>query len=63
VWSTASLLAAVAAAGDLTGAPLRAVLGGLATVRVRQVQGAGLPAWFDCDTHDDLRQAQSQEPV
>jgi molybdenum cofactor guanylyltransferase len=57
IWSTAALRAAVAAAGDLTGAPLRRVLGGLDAARVVAGTGRALPPWFDCDTPEDLRRA------
>ena len=57
VWATPALQAAAAAAGDLVGAPLRRVLGDLDVARVATPPRADPPAWFDCDTHDDLREA------
>jgi molybdopterin-guanine dinucleotide biosynthesis protein A len=61
VWRVSPLLAAVDRlavdrGGELSGAPLRALLSGL---RVREVTWSpgGPPPWFDCDTDDDLRRA------
>nr|WP_238455122.1 NTP transferase domain-containing protein [Micromonospora sp. ATA51] len=62
VWRVAALRAALdrlaGQRGDtLDGAPVRALLAGLA---VREVawSGSGPPPWFDCDTDDDVRRAE-----
>ncbi len=54
VWRTAALRSA--AVGDLAGAPLRRVLGGLAYARVPAPSGGPAP-WVDCDTPEDLAAA------
>jgi molybdopterin-guanine dinucleotide biosynthesis protein A len=61
VWRTKSLRAALdrlaEERGDLSGAPVRALLD---KVRVAEVswRRPGPPPWFDCDTDDDLRTAE-----
>ncbi|WP_433388808.1 molybdenum cofactor guanylyltransferase [Micromonospora sp. KLBMP9576] len=65
VWRVAPLRAALdrlaadrrGPAAALAGAPIRALLAGL---RVGEVpwSGAGPPPWFDCDTDEDVRQAE-----
>jgi molybdopterin-guanine dinucleotide biosynthesis protein A len=54
VWRTAALREA--AAGDLAGAPLRRVLGGLTCARVTAPAGGPAP-WADCDTPAELAAA------
>jgi molybdopterin-guanine dinucleotide biosynthesis protein A len=58
VWSAAALRAALGAVGGPGGVPLRAVVAA-AGGPVRRVApgGAGPPAWFDCDTEQDLATA------
>lgn len=51
-WRTASLRGLPLVAGE----SLHATLGGLRTASVA-VPAGGAPAWFDCDTPDDVRQA------
>ncbi|MET8362433.1 NTP transferase domain-containing protein [Micromonospora sp. NPDC005194] len=62
VWCVAALRAgltrlAAERGGSLAGAPVRALLAGLA---VREVPwaGDGPPPWFDCDTDEDVRRAE-----
>ncbi|MEO3770784.1 NTP transferase domain-containing protein [Micromonospora sp. B9E7] len=62
VWRVAALRAGldrltVERGGGLSGAPVRALLAGLA---VREVpwSGDGPPPWFDCDTDEDVRRAE-----
>ncbi|MBM0232113.1 NTP transferase domain-containing protein [Micromonospora sp. STR1_7] len=43
--------------GDLAGASVRALLGGLLVGEVPW-GGAGPPPWFDCDTDEDVRRAE-----
>jgi molybdenum cofactor guanylyltransferase len=62
VWRAPTLrraLAGLAAecGASLTGASMRALIGGLAVARVSW-SARGLPPWFDCDTDDDLRRAE-----
>lgn len=62
VWRVAALRAgldrlAVERRGDLVGASVRALLGGLLVGEVPWA-GAGPPPWFDCDTDEDVRRAE-----
>ncbi|MFF5054484.1 molybdenum cofactor guanylyltransferase [Micromonospora sp. NPDC000663] len=62
VWRVAALCAgldrlAVERRGDLAGASVRALLGGLLVGEVPWA-GAGPPPWFDCDTDEDVRRAE-----
>ncbi len=60
VWRVAPLRAAftrLASQRPLAGASLRALLHGLAVHEVPW-RGDGPPPWFDCDTDEDLRQAE-----
>ncbi|MFC3503433.1 molybdenum cofactor guanylyltransferase [Micromonospora krabiensis] len=62
VWRVAPLRAALdrlaaARGGTLSGASVRALLGGL-TVRTLAWAGQGPPPWFDCDTDQDVRRAE-----
>ena len=60
VWRVAPLRAALdrlAAERTLAGAPLRALLHGLAVHEVPW-RGDGPPPWFDCDTDEDVRRAE-----
>ena len=54
-YRTAPLLAALTALGDPAGLPLRRLVGGLATRRIADADGAAL----DCDTWDDLARARA----
>ena len=54
-YRTAPLLAALRALGDPAGLPLRRLVGGLATRRIADADGAAL----DCDTWDDLARARA----
>ncbi len=57
-WRTQPLRRAVEAAGALAGRPLTALLAPLRPDRVALAPGPlALPAWFDCDSPDDLAQA------
>ncbi|GAB7041271.1 MULTISPECIES: molybdenum cofactor guanylyltransferase [Catenuloplanes] len=62
VWRMPVLLAALdglaAERGELAGASMRALF---ARLRVREETwaGSGVPPWFDCDTEEDLRQAET----
>jgi molybdenum cofactor guanylyltransferase len=58
-WSTAALRAAVRRLGDVDGRSVRAVLEGLRRAHVR-LPADRPPAWFDCDTADDLRDARER---
>lgn len=62
VWRVTALteaLAGVAAArGDVSGASMRALFGRLRVLE-RSWTGSGAPPWFDCDTEEDLRQAET----
>lgn len=56
VWWSAALARRLAELGPPQGRGLRELVGEL---RIRQVEApAGPPAWFDCDTAEDLRQAE-----
>ncbi|MEU0547204.1 NTP transferase domain-containing protein [Micromonospora sp. NPDC005979] len=62
VWRVGALRAGLARlaaerGGSLDGAPVRALLAGLA---IREVpwSGEGPPPWFDCDTDEDVRRAE-----
>jgi molybdopterin-guanine dinucleotide biosynthesis protein A len=56
VWWSAALARRLAELGPPQGRGLRELVGEL---RIRQVEPpSGLPAWFDCDTAEDLRQAE-----
>ncbi|MGC4853653.1 molybdenum cofactor guanylyltransferase [Micromonospora sp. DT4] len=62
VWRVGALRAglvrlAAERGGSLAGAPMRALLAGLA---IREVPwaGDGPPPWFDCDTDEDVRRAE-----
>ncbi|MFD1085775.1 molybdenum cofactor guanylyltransferase [Micromonospora andamanensis] len=62
VWRPAALRAAldrlsVRRGGDVSGAPLRELVAGLA-VRDVTWRGDGPEPWFDCDTERDLRRAE-----
>ncbi|RKN46279.1 molybdenum cofactor guanylyltransferase [Micromonospora endolithica] len=62
VWRVEPLRAALgrlahSRGGTLAGAPLRAVVAGLAVVEVPW-SGQGPPPWFDCDTDEDVRRAE-----
>lgn len=62
VWRVAALRAgldrlAAQRDGDLAGASVRALLGGLLVGEVPW-GGAGPPPWFDCDTDEDVRRAE-----
>ncbi|MBM0278797.1 bifunctional protein IspD/ispF, partial [Micromonospora sp. STR1s_6] len=62
VWRVAALRAAVdrltvERGGELSGAPVRALLAGL-VVRELPWSGDGPPPWFDCDTDEDVRRAE-----
>jgi molybdopterin-guanine dinucleotide biosynthesis protein A len=58
VWRTAALLRTVAALGDPAGRPMRAVTGQVRTAEVRYGRADGAPAWYDCDTEEELRRAE-----
>lgn len=53
VWRTATLRAALA---DYTGASLRGLMAPLDPTRLRAAERR-LPAWYDCDTHNDVIKA------
>jgi molybdopterin-guanine dinucleotide biosynthesis protein A len=59
IWQTAALRQAVAAAGPPQGQPLGRLLRTLTVVRVpaAALPEAGAGAWRDCDTPQDLREA------
>ncbi|MEU7840804.1 NTP transferase domain-containing protein [Micromonospora sp. NPDC049114] len=62
VWRVAALRAGLARlaadrVGNLAGAPVRALLAGLAVGEVPWA-GDGPPPWFDCDTDEDVRRAE-----
>ncbi|WP_405428845.1 molybdenum cofactor guanylyltransferase [Micromonospora sp. NBC_00617] len=62
VWRVAALRAGLARlaaerGGSLAGAPVRALLAGLAVGEVPWA-GDGPPPWFDCDTDEDVRRAE-----
>lgn len=62
VWRVAALRAGLARlaaerGGNLAGAPVRALLAGLAVGEVPWA-GDGPPPWFDCDTDEDVRRAE-----
>ncbi|MEU8166588.1 NTP transferase domain-containing protein [Micromonospora sp. NPDC049004] len=62
VWRAAALRAglnrlAAERGGNLAGAPVRALLAGLAVGEVPWA-GDGPPPWFDCDTDEDVRRAE-----
>lgn len=62
VWRVTALRTAlgrltVERGGSLSGAPVRALLGGL-VVREVPWSGDGPPPWFDCDTDEDVRRAE-----
>jgi molybdopterin-guanine dinucleotide biosynthesis protein A len=58
VWGTAALRRALAAVGGPAGVPLRAVLAAAdGPVRRLAADPGGPPAWFDCDTEQDLATA------
>ncbi|MDG4761229.1 NTP transferase domain-containing protein [Micromonospora sp. WMMD710] len=63
VWRVAALRAgldrlAAGRGGDLAGAPVRALLGGLVVGEVPWGGDGGPPPWFDCDTDEDVRRAE-----
>jgi molybdenum cofactor guanylyltransferase len=57
VWRVAALRSALASAGGPAGVPLRAVVAAAGAVVRVPADGAGPPAWFDCDTPQDLATA------
>lgn len=59
VWRTAALRDALAAVGGPAGVPLRAVVAAAEPVVRVPGSGAGPPAWFDCDTPEDLAAARA----
>jgi molybdenum cofactor guanylyltransferase len=61
VWDTAALRRALAAVGGPSGVPLRAVLAAAGgPVRRLADPSGGPPAWFDCDTEQDLSTARTR---
>jgi molybdopterin-guanine dinucleotide biosynthesis protein A len=62
VWRREALVARLAEVGELAGRSLREVLGPLTPALVSPVaradRGADPPAYFDCDTEQDLRRAE-----
>jgi len=58
VWRAGALRSALQAVGGPAGVPLRAVVAAAGgPVLRRTAAGAGPPAWFDCDTEQDLATA------
>ena len=58
VWRLGSLADRLAVLGDPAGRSMRDLTSGLRVVPVRLTGRPGPPPWFDCDTEDDLRQAE-----
>ncbi len=62
VWRVPALAGALAGLaaerGDLAGASMRALFARLRVLE-RTWTGSGAPPWFDCDTEEDLRQAET----
>lgn len=56
-YRTAPLRAALAALGDPAGRPLRRLVGGLARLRVADIDDVA----YDCDTWEDLEQARERD--
>lgn len=56
-YRTAPLRAALAALGDPAGRPLRRLVGGLAQLRVADIDDVA----YDCDTWEDLEQARERD--
>jgi molybdenum cofactor guanylyltransferase len=56
VWRVSALRRALAALGEPAGASMRALMSDLTAVEVVWSE-AGPPAWFDCDTDDDIERA------
>jgi molybdopterin-guanine dinucleotide biosynthesis protein A len=57
VWRLPALRTRLDALGDPTGRSMREFMGGLAVVTVTAPR-SGPPAWFDCDTVEDVRAAE-----
>ena len=57
VWRTSAVVRRLTAIGGLTGVPMRALLAGLIVTEVHASSGTG-PPWFDCDTDEDLQNAE-----
>ncbi|MFI5841107.1 molybdenum cofactor guanylyltransferase [Catenuloplanes sp. NPDC051500] len=62
VWRVAALAGSLAGIeadrGDVAGASMRALFAGLRVLEMSW-DGAGAPPWFDCDTEEDLRRAET----
>jgi len=58
VWRLESLVAQLAQFGDPVGRSMKELAGGLRVAQVAAPDPSRPPAWFDCDTEDDLRRAE-----
>ncbi len=58
VWRLESLVARLAQFGDPVGRGMRKLAEGLRVAQVAAPDPTRPPAWFDCDTEDDLRRAE-----
>ncbi len=58
VWRTRALLSRVITQGDPAGRGMRELVDGMRILRVTVTDPTRPPAWFDCDTEEDLRRAE-----
>ena len=58
IWRLGALVQRLAILGDPAGRSMRALTSGLRVAPIRLADLPGPPAWFDCDSEDDLRRAE-----